>query len=83
MNIRKASELALAIDGYMVRRNKWNRYKIQPTVTTDGCILINTKTGESQMRWQPNVYELMADDWEVMSNNNYTIITNADYECIE
>lgn len=84
MNIQKAIELALAIDGYIARRNRTlDCYKIQPTVATDGCILIDTKNGESRMRWQPHAYELMADNWAVISNNNCLIIENADYENIE
>ena len=64
MNIQKAVEEAMKIDGFIVSPRWKGLVHIKPTNSQNGCILY----GEGQApgpRWQPRAKELMANDWEV------------------
>lgn len=64
MNIQKAITAAMAIDA-LITRTAWKGHlHIKPTNWPECCIL-RAKGRAPGPRWQPKAEDLMADDWEV------------------
>ena len=64
MNIQKATIAAIAIDGLMTRTPWKGHLHIKPTDWPE-CCLVQAKEQAPCPRWQPKAEDLMADDWEV------------------
>ena len=65
MFIHKAVRKAMAIDGYIVRREWQNLIRLRPTNEVDGIVLISPNNQSPRPRWQPRAEDLIADDWIV------------------
>lgn len=64
MNIQKATKAAMAIDGLIVRKPWRGHVHIKPTDWPEACF-VYAKEQAPCPRWQPKAEDLMADDWEV------------------
>lgn len=63
MNIQKAVMAAIAIDGYITRGPWKHHLYIKPTDLPERCLVVTRD--EKTPRWEPGAEELMAEDWEV------------------
>ena len=64
MDIQKATQKALEVDG-LIARPFWRGYvHIKPTNSPECCICYG-KGKAPCPRWQPQAEDLLADDWEV------------------
>ena len=64
MNIQKATQKALEVGGLIVRPFWRGRVHIKPTNGPDDCICYG-KGKAPCPRWHPQAEDLLADDWEV------------------
>ena len=64
MFIHEAAQVALEIDGFIVRRKYANRIRIKPTDGSMRCVL-HTKNAQAKPGWEPTGEDLTADDWMV------------------
>lgn len=69
MNIQNAIKKALEINGCIKRRNlHHSRTLIKPTNSYDCCIIfIRNKENQQSRYWNPTADDLIADDWEVIT----------------
>ena len=67
VNITEATKEALKSNNYIIR-TCWDwGLVVQPTDTTDCCIVLNADTKERVgQRWNPKAEDLTADDWELV-----------------
>ena len=67
MNILKAIEKALAIDGHISRRDLRRYLKIKPTDTEKNCILMHWDGSRPTSKgWNAKSDDLLAEDWFVV-----------------
>lgn len=64
MNIQKATTAAMAINGLITRAPWRGHLHIKPTDWPE-CCFAHTKGETPCPRWEPKAEDLMADDWEV------------------
>ena len=64
MNIQKAVKEAVKIGGYIARREWAGALQLQPMDSPECCIC-SAKGRAPCPRWQPGAKDLMAEDWEV------------------
>ena len=65
MFIHEAVRQAMAVNGYIVRRDWQHLIRLRPTNEVDGIVLISPHNQSPRPRWQPRAEDLIADDWIV------------------
>lgn len=74
MNIQEAAKKAAEQDGYITRKKHlvYCHTAIQLTDTADCCIVV--KKESSRRGWQPKAEDLIADDWEVITQKELNFL---------
>ena len=71
MNIQKAVRKAVEMNGYITGTEHFkNKVFIKPTDTKDLCICCVNKD-YSRRGWQPCASDLIADDWDAISEEEF------------
>ena len=65
MNIQKAVKKAMQIDGFITREPLRGCVQIKPGKYLPDCCVCYAKGQAPRPRWQPMAEDLMADDWQV------------------
>ena len=65
MNICEAAKQAIAQKAYIARVEFADHLMIQPTDTESCCIISRADGTNVRPRWQPQLEDLIADDWGV------------------
>lgn len=64
MNIQQATIAAMEVNGTITRASFLGHFRVKPTNQPECCIAM-AKGQEPMPRWEPDAEDLMADDWEV------------------
>ena len=68
MNIAEAAKKALETNGFICRQDECKFIRIKPTTSPDCCVVYSNGGERSAVRWNPDVLDLIADDWQVIDN---------------
>lgn len=64
MNIQQAAKKAVAADAFIARSWWMGHFQVKPTNQPECCIAY-AKGQLPRPRWEPSAEDLLADDWEV------------------
>ncbi len=65
MNIQDATKKAVESGGFITRHSWRGHVQIKPTNVPEHCLVYTIWEKFPFQRWEPDADDLMADDWEV------------------
>ncbi len=68
MNIYEATKAAAKCNGGIFRESEPNLDIIVPTNTDACCIICDLTSDRAGIRWNPNLADLLAEDWKPTGN---------------
>lgn len=76
MNIQEATKKAVEIDGYIVKSEEDGKKVIfiKPTNGIDCCV-VNVTKNHSRRGWQPTASDLISDEWEVVTEEDFLALS--------